>query len=249
MVQQAPVGLADVSGFSADPAQVSAIAAVVPDETPRLQLADHVVGRRPLVVCGAVDIAAFIGPSVPAVTAVGSVEPHLKHIAVLCQQFVKLVAEVCDIFRLAIVRMIAVPWREVYGIFQPFLAASLRQLADNIALAVLPRRVLHRILSVFRRPHAEAAVMLCREDDALHAGLFADACPLAAVEVAGIEQRRVFVSVAPLLVGISVKRVVDEGVHLHILPTQLVFSRYRAVWGRSRHLGLRMEGREESQTR
>ena len=61
-------------------------------------------------------------------------------------------------------------------------------------------------------------MMLGGEDDTLHACLFADTCPLATVKVAWVEQLRVFIAEAPFLIGIGVQRVVDKGIHLHILP-------------------------------
>ena len=64
--------------------------------------------------------------------------------------------------------------------------------------------------------------MLSRKNDALHASLFADTCPLTAVKVGGIEQLRVLVAETPLLIGVRVQGIVDEGVHLHILPFQLL---------------------------
>ena len=66
-------------------------------------------------------------------------------------------------------------------------------------------------------------MMLSREDDPSHTRLLTDACPLPTVELGGIEDLRIFVSEAPLLVSIGVQRVVDEGIHLHFLPAQLVF--------------------------
>lgn len=74
-------------------------------------------------------------------------------------------------------------------------------------------------------------MMLSREDDSSHTRLLTDACPLPTVELGRIENLRIFVSEAPLLVSIGVQRVVDEGVHLHFLPAQLVF-RWR--WQRTR---------------
>ena len=113
--------------------------------------------------------------------------------------------------------MVTVPRREVDGKLQPILATGVGQFADDVALAVLPRRVLYRIVSIGRRPHTEAAVVLGGEDDALHAGVLAGAHPLSAVELRRIEEFHILVAVAPLLVGISVQRIVDEGIHLHIL--------------------------------
>ena len=194
-----------------------------------LQLADHAVGFGPLVVCRAVYLARLVGPAIPSVATVGPVEPHLEDVAVLRQQFTQLVAEIGDVCRTAVFRMVSVPRRQIYGELQTLLATGVGEFAHHVALALFPRRVLDGILGVFRGPHAEAAMVLGGEDDAPHASLLADACPLAAVEVAGVEQLRVFIAEAPFLVGVRVQRIVDEGVHLHVLPAQLVLRRHRAA--------------------
>jgi hypothetical protein len=74
------------------------------------------------------------------------------------------------------------------------------------------------------------------EDDALHACLLADMCPLAAVKVRRVEQFQVLVAKAPFLVGIGVHGVVDECVHLHVLPTKLILVGYWST--RRRSLGI-----------
>ena len=70
-------------------------------------------------------------------------------------------------------------------------------------------------------------MVLGREDNPLHASLFADTSPLPTVEVRGIEQLRILIAEAPLLIGIRVQRIMDKRIHLHILPTQLIGIRQR----------------------
>ena len=72
-------------------------------------------------------------------------------------------------------------------------------------------------------------MVLGGEDDALHSRLFANPRPLPAVQVAWVEQLRVLVAETPFLTGVGVERVVDEGIHLHALPSQLVLCRHRAA--------------------
>ena len=67
-------------------------------------------------------------------------------------------------------------------------------------------------------------MVLGGEDDTLHTRLFADACPLSAVEAGGIKQLRVLIAETSLLIGIRVQRIMDKRVHLHILPAQLVLA-------------------------
>ena len=110
LVQKAPVGLADVSGFCSHPTQVATIAAVVPDEAFRLQFTDHAVGLGPLVVGCAVYFARFISSAIPAITTIGAIEPHLEHLTIFCQQFPQLVAEIGDVFRPSVFGVIAIPW-------------------------------------------------------------------------------------------------------------------------------------------
>ena len=72
-------------------------------------------------------------------------------------------------------------------------------------------------------------MVLGGEDDALHACLFADTRPLATIKVARVEQLRVFIAEAPFLISIGVQRVVDECIHLHLLPSQLVLGWHRVT--------------------
>ena len=71
--------------------------------------------------------------------------------------------------------------------------------------------------------------MLSGKDDAAHTCLLANPRPLAAVEIGGIEQLQILVAKAPFLIGIGVQGVMDKGVHLHILPSQLVLVGYRTT--------------------
>ena len=227
MVQQTPVGLTHIASLGAYPTQVTTVATIVPDKTLGLQLADHAVGLGPLVVGRAVDMAHLVGTTIPAIATIGTVEPHLEDITIVGQQFAQLVAEIGDVGRTPVFGMVSVPWREVDGKGEALLATGLCQLAHHVALALFPGGVLHRVVGIRGRPHAEAAVVLGGEDDATHACLFADTSPLATVEVGGIEQLRVFIAEAPFLIGIRVQRVMDEGIHLHILPSQLVCRGHR----------------------
>ena len=221
---RAPVGFAHVAGFGAHPAEVGAVRVVTPDHTIGLQHADQLVGLGPIVI-GLLDPARLVGAAVPAVAAVGSVEPDLEDVAVAQQQFAQLVAEVRDVLRPAVLRVVAVPRREVHGELEPFLATGLGQFIHDVALSVLPRRVFHAVIRIGRRPHAEPAVVLGRENDAFHPRLLAYACPLAAVQVGRVEQGGILVAEAPFLVRVRVQGIVDEGVHVHVLPRKLLLGR------------------------
>ena len=145
----APVGLAHVARLGAHPAQVAAVAAVVPYYGLGLQFTNHAERLGPPVIGLAVDAPRLVGAAVPSVAAVGAVEPHLEDIAVVRQQFAQLITEICHIFRFSVVRMVTVPGREINGKLQSLLAAGVSQFAHHVALAVLPGGVLHRIFCVF----------------------------------------------------------------------------------------------------
>ena len=180
---QAPVGLSHVAGLGAYPAQVSAVSAVVPDDSVGLQFPDHPEGFGPAVIGFPVYPARFVGTAVPAVAAVGAVEPHLKDLPVVGEQLPQLVPEVGHIFRPAVFGVVAVPGGKVHGKTEPFLPAGIGEFLHHIPLPALPGRVLDAVFRIGRRPHAEAAVVLGGKDDALHTGLLANARPLPAVQV------------------------------------------------------------------
>ena len=78
----------------------------------------------------------------------------------------------------------------------------------------------------------------------LHARLFADTRPLTTIQMAGIEQLRVFFAKSPFLVGIGVQRVMDERIHLHLLPPQLVLGGH---WSTGLHLRFQHDGDQRDQ--
>ena len=84
-VQQAPVGLADVSCLCAYPSQIASVAAIVPDKALGLQLANHLVRLGPLVISRAVNLARLVGSAIPAVAAIGTIEPYLEYLTVVRQ--------------------------------------------------------------------------------------------------------------------------------------------------------------------
>ena len=85
VVQQTPVGLSYIASLGTHPAQVTAVAAVVPNQAFGLQLSDHLVGLRPLIISGAVNLTRLVGTTIPAVATIGSVEPHLEDVPIVRQ--------------------------------------------------------------------------------------------------------------------------------------------------------------------
>ena len=191
----------------------------------RLQFADHAEGFRPLIICLPVYAPGLIGTAVPSVASVGTIEPHFEDVPILGEQFAQLITEIGYILRTAVFGMVPVPGRQINGKFQPFLAACLGEFANDIALAALPGGVLDGVFGISRRPHTETAVMLGCENDSLHTSLLAHARPLPTIKVLGIEQGWILVAITPFLVSVGVHRVMDERIHLHILPPELVGAR------------------------
>ena len=136
----------------------------------------------------------------------------------------------------AVVLVVAVPGRKIDAELQPVLAAGVGDLPHHVALAVLPRAVLHRVLGVLARPEAEAVVVLAGEDQPAHAGLLGRADDLVGVEVGGIEDFLRLVAVAPFLVGEGVDGEVQEAVDLQVVPAELPRAGHGAI-------GLRRVGR------
>ena len=84
---QTPVRLADIASLGTHPAQVTAVAAVVPNDGVGLQLTNHAERLGPPIVGFTVNLARLVGTAIPTVATVGPVEPHLEDVAVLRQQF------------------------------------------------------------------------------------------------------------------------------------------------------------------
>ena len=167
-VHQAPIGFADVARLGAHPTDVATLAAVVPNQAVRLQLANYLVSFGPLIICSAVDGAGFVGTAIPTVAAVCPVKPNLKHIAIFGEEFAELVAKICNVFGASVIGMVAIPRRKIDGKFQSFRLARLCKFPHNVALAALPRGVFYGIIGKFRRPHTESAVVFGGENNALH---------------------------------------------------------------------------------
>ena len=183
-----------------------------------LQAADRPVEGIPVV-----DLFPAVGA-----LAVGAVEPHFVHLAVVAQQLGQLPDEEAVIgLRIAVAGGVPVPRREVDAEFHSVALAGVAHLADHVATALPPRRRGHRMARGLRRPEAEAVVVLGREDHHAEAGLFERPDPLVGIECRRIEQRRILRTVAPLPVGEGIDPEVQEGRQLHPLPGQLGFRGYQ----------------------
>ena len=222
LIELAPVGLSHEACLCTDPAQVSSVASIIPDQDARLEFTSHCKGLLPLIICLGVDISGFICSSIISCSSLSSVEPCLEDRAIIRQKFPQLVTEILHIRRCAIFRMISVPWREIHAEFQSIFPAGIGQFSDHITLAIFPRSILHGILGILRRPHTESAMMLCREDDTFHTCFLAYARPLTAVKAVWVEKFQRLVTIPPRLICISVEGIMDECIILHLLPAHLI---------------------------
>ena len=118
-----------VAALVADPAKVGAD--VAEDRGLRLKFPDQSPVFRPAVVGAAVDAPFFARAAVPAVAAVGPVEPHFKGRAVIAQHLAELFAEhFGHILRFAVTSVVPVPRRHVEADLQPGAAAGGGHLPD-----------------------------------------------------------------------------------------------------------------------
>jgi len=210
----APFALPRDPGFVLDPAGVRSHDG---DRRSRLKLADEGVIARPVV-----DLA-FAVRSFGA----GAVEPDLGDLPVVRQKFPELVLEVLVVpWRIAVARLVAIPRREVDAEFQAGLAAGRRDLADDVALAFPPGRVLDRMIREAARPEAEPVVVLGCDDEAPDPGGLDRLDPLAGVEIRGIEELRVFRALPPFSVSERVHAEMDEGLEFERLPGELPLGRH-----------------------
>jgi hypothetical protein len=90
------------------------------------------------------------------------------------------------IFRSAIILMATVR-RKIDPEFEPVLLTGLGKIFDQVALTVFLEGILDRMLRGLGRPKAQAVVMLCRNDDALHTRILGDLGPLPCVKFGWIE--------------------------------------------------------------
>ena len=148
--QERPVGGVGIAPFVAHPAAPGS--AIAEDDGLRLQFVDGLPRPREIIIGAAVYLPRFLGTAVPAVATIGSVEPHLEHLAILREQFAQLGIEVFHVERRAVESLMAVPRREVQAQLQPVLAAGGCQLAHHVALAVLVGRVANGVVGVLRGP-------------------------------------------------------------------------------------------------
>ena len=217
--QERPVRRVGIAFFIAHPAASGT--SIAENHGLRLQFSNHFPRARVIVIGAAVDFPRLTRSAIPAVAAVGTVEPNLEQFAILREQLVQLRIEIFHVERCAVESLMAVPRREVETKFQPVFLAGCRQFTDDVALSVFVRRVAHAVVGEFCWPKAKSVVVLRREDDALHTRLFTYPCPLFAVEASRVERLQRCVAIAPFAVAEGVLSEMDECVGFQLLPCHL----------------------------
>ena len=233
--EQRPVGGMGVAVLVAHPAATGT--AVGENDGVGLQAFYCGMGAGKVVVGAAVYLAGLLGTAVPAVAAVGTVEPHLEDVAILAQKLFQLGMEILHVEGGAVEGLVAVPGREVEAELEAVLTAGGGQFAHDVALAVLVGGVADAVVGVFRGPQAETVVVLGGEDDAFHAGGLHRGGPLTGVQPGGGETAQWCIAVAPLAVAEGVGAEVYEGVSFHLLPRHLLGGGQRTYRGGSLRLG------------
>ena len=138
--EERPVGSVGMPFFIAHP--TAAGTSVREDDSMGLQTGNQLVRTRIIIIGTAVYLARFLCPTIPTIAAVGSVEPHLKQIAILREQLFQLRIEILHVERCAIKRLMAVPWRQIQPEFQSiFLAGSRKGTDDIFFFAILTLRI------------------------------------------------------------------------------------------------------------
>src|SRR5688572_17852235 len=139
-VERTPQRIACDSTLVADPPHVWS--GIAEKTRVRLKRTHKVPGSGPVVIGIAIDRAPLTSAAVVSVSAICAVEKDLENRTIRRQQFAQLIAEVVQVFRTAIIFMVAIPRRQIDAKLQSVLAACFGNLTDHVAPAVAPRAVL-----------------------------------------------------------------------------------------------------------
>ena len=193
--------------------------AVREDDGIRLQAVHDAPCLGIIVIGTAVNLTLLVRTAIPSVATVGTVEPHLEHVAILGHQLLELLVVVSDILGRAVAGLMSVPRREIDAKTDTVLLTGIRQFAHHIALE---RGVGDAVIGIFGVPQAKAVMVLASENNGFHASLDKGLHPLFAIQPGGVEDLGRGVSVAPLLIGKGIQPKMDEGISLQALPSHLL---------------------------
>ena len=230
--QERPVRGSGKAAFIAYPA--ASRASIRKDNGLWLEFGQHLINTGIIVIRFTVNRTALFRSSVPAVASVGAVKPHLKDLTVIGHQFVQLLMEVFHVFRRSIVGLMPVPRRKINSELYTILLACFGKITYDISFSIFVRCVSDTIFSQSRRPQAEAVMVLCRQDNPLHARRHKSFHPLLAVQPGRVKSCGIRITVTPLTVIKSVQSEMYESVCLHLLPFHLFLfwnreNRFRSI--------------------
>jgi hypothetical protein len=113
-----------------------------------LKFSDQFPRGGPIVVSLPVNPSHFARAAVEPVAAIGAVEKYFKDWTIVGQQFPQLIAVVSEVFGLAVVLIVAIPWRQVDAKLQAMTTTGLRNLSHHIAPSILPGTLLDSVLGI-----------------------------------------------------------------------------------------------------
>src|SRR5581483_1505657 len=242
--ERLPTGLACDAFFISDPADVRPD--VAEDHGVRLQRPNEVPGFGPAIISRLIDDALVTSAAVIAVTAVRAVVPDLEDRTVAGEQFAKLLAIHVDILRLAVLGAAAIPGRDIDAELELGPRRCSGQIANDIAFSTAPGAGSNRMVRGAGGPQTKSIVMFRGEDDAGHAAVGQRRYDAIRVKSGGIENRRLVIAVAPLLVCKCVDGEMQECVRLHLVPMELSSRGESAVRRRRPWRRLRQRSSERS---
>ena len=210
--QERPVGGIGIALLVANPTATGA--AIAKDDGLWLMLIHQFVGTGEIVVGTAINLALLLGTAIPAITTVGTIEPHLEKLAILGEQLLELGIEILHIEWGAVECLMAIPWREVQTQFQAVLLTGGCQLAYNIALTILVRRIANAVVGVLGGPQTKTVVVLGGEYHTFHTGSLDGAGPLLGIKLGGVEITQWRIAIAPLAIAKGVGTEVDKSISL-----------------------------------
>ena len=155
--------------------------------------------------------------------AIGTVEPHFMYFAIVSQQLGQLFdKEFVVAGRVTVTFSVTVPGRKIHAKLHTILRTGVTQFLHHVTLSILPGRRSNRMFCGLGRPQAETVVMFGRQQYHLETDFLQLANPLFGIQIGGVEQSRIFFTIAPLSVGKGIDTKMQKGCQFHLLPFQLL---------------------------
>ena len=122
--------------------------------------------------------------------------------------------------------MVTIPRRKIQPHFHSILMTSIHKLTYQIAFSIFPRRILHTVFRISRRPQTKPVMMLGSKDHSFQSRFFTSPYPLTTVQLSRIKDGRGLIAIPPLHVRISIHAKMNKCRCFHLLPLQLYWCRY-----------------------